>query len=257
MIVTTAGRTNEEMIQTARMVALDLDCHYIDRQKKSIKAIQEIHQQDVLVIGKERFEWFIAGIEEPFFFHPNTASFRAKRLLGGESEPFLEATQLSKGMNFLDCTLGLASDSIIASLAAGEKGKIIGVEGNKFLAYLVKTGLKTWESSISELEEAMKRIEVIQGNHQRILPSFSDNSMDIVYFDPMFDTHIEESNGINAIRSFALYDDLLEDAIYHAKRIAKKRVVLKDHWESSRFEKFGFHVIKRKTAKFHYGYLEV
>ncbi|KMJ59671.1 hypothetical protein AB685_02020 [Bacillus sp. LL01] len=256
MIVTTAGRTNEQMIQTARKIANDLGYHYYQRNKKSIGAISEERQQDVLVIGKNRYEWYRLGEADPVFFHPNTAAFRAKRWQKGEVEPFLLATDLNTGMSFLDCTLGLASDSIMASMATGEHGQVTGVEGNKLLAYLVKTGLKNWESDIGQMNEAMKRIKVLEGKHQHILTSLPENSFDVVYFDPMFENQIKESNGISPLRKVAVYDELTEQTILDAKRVARNRIVLKDHWQSERFGKFGFTVNKRKTAKFHYGYLK-
>lgn len=40
----------------------------------------------------------------------------------------LRAAGLSEGDTFLDCTLGLGSDAIIASMAVGETGSVIGIE---------------------------------------------------------------------------------------------------------------------------------
>lgn len=256
MIVTTAGRTNDQMIQTAIRVALDLDLPYIERNKKSIELLQTQYKTDVLVIGKDRIEWFVFGTSDPVFFHPNSAAFRAKRWLSGEVEPFLQATTLKEGMSFLDCTLGLASDSIMASLATGPVGKVTGIEANKLLAYIVSTGLHTWEMQNEETEQSMRRIEVVLGNHLDILQTLPDDFYDVIYFDPMFERQIEESTGILAIRNIAYYGDLTERTVEEAKRVAKKRVVLKDHWQSDRFDRFGFTRMVRKSSKFHYGYWE-
>lgn len=256
MIVTTAGRTNDQMIQIARRVALELNLPYIERNKKSIELLQTQYKTDVLVIGKDRIEWFVFGTGGPVFFHPNSAAFRAKRWLSGEVEPFIQATTLKEGMSFLDCTLGLASDSIMASLATGPAGKVTGIEANKLLAYIVSTGLQTWEMQNKETEQSMRRIEVVQGNHDDILHTLPDDLFDVVYFDPMFEREIEESTGILSIRSVAHYEDLTERTVEEAKRVARKRVVLKDHWQSDRFERFGFTRMVRKSSKFHYGYWE-
>lgn len=256
MIVTTAGRTNEEMIQTAKHISQDLGCEYIQRKKKSVLTLFNEYNQDVLVIGKNRYEWFRENVAEPIFFHPNTAGFRVKRWLQGEIEPFLEATELKEGMSFLDCTLGLASDSIMASLATGKKGKVWGIEGNEVLAYLVKNGLSTWESENSTVNDAMRRIKVLQGKHQELFSTLQDNSFDVVYFDPMFDIEIQESNGIAPLRNIAIKDAFTKQTLQEAMRVAKKRVVLKDHWQSEKFGQYGFTVLKRKTAKFHFGYIE-
>ncbi|MCA1321145.1 class I SAM-dependent methyltransferase [Bacillus tianshenii] len=256
MIVTTAGRTNEQMIQTARRVALELNLPYIERNKKSIELLQAQYKADVLVIGKDRIEWFVLGTDEPVFFHPNSAAFRAKRFLAGEVEPFIQATGLNEGMSFLDCTLGLASDSIIASLATGPAGKVTGIEANKQLAYIVNTGLQTWEMQNEETERSMRRIEVVHGNHLDILQTLPEDYYDVVYFDPMFEKQIEESTGILSLRNVARHDALSEKAVEEAKRVARKRVVLKDHWQSDRFDRLGFTRMVRKSSKFHYGYWE-
>ncbi|WP_223701945.1 class I SAM-dependent methyltransferase [Sutcliffiella deserti] len=256
MIVTTAGRSDNAMINFATQVANDLNVAYFPRNKKSIPMLQLEYNEDILVIGKVRFEWYQIGQENPIFFHPNSAAFRAKRWYAGEIEPFLQATGLKTGMRFLDCTLGLGSDSIIASLATGDNGRVTGIEENRFLAYLVQTGLKMWKMENEKTQNAMQRIEVIQGNHLDILIKLPNNSYDVVYFDPMFEKKIEESSGIKSIRRVVHYEDIQEYAITEAKRVANKRVVLKDQWQSERFQQHGFKTIKRKTAKFHYGFWE-
>jgi 16S rRNA G966 N2-methylase RsmD len=193
----------------------------------------------------------------PFFFHPNSAMFRLKRIHRGESDPFLSAADLKTGDRFLDCTLGLGSDSIIASYAVGEKGIVTAAEANKLVAYLVKTGLNKWETGISEFDGSMRRINVKHINHLDYLKSLDANSFDVVYFDPMFDEEIEESSGIEQLRTLSFDQPLTEEIIKEAQRVAEKRVVLKNHWKSPSFNSFGFEVHKRKTAKFHFGVIEM
>ncbi|MGO4887671.1 class I SAM-dependent methyltransferase [Anaerobacillus sp. MEB173] len=257
MIVTTAGRTTETMIEKAKQVAKELNLRYINRNENSIKMLQACYHTDVFVVGKERFEIYEKGHVYPFFFHPNSAMFRVKRILRGEIDPFISTANLQKGMTLLDCTLGLASDSIVASVAAGDQGNVVGIENNHYIAYLVKAGLAEWDSGLPEMNEGMNRIKVIKGHHLDVLRSLPVNSFDIVYFDPMFEENIESSNGISALRNFASYESMTQDVIDEAKRVAKQRVVLKDHWKSNRFETFGFTVFKRPTATFHFATIEV
>lgn len=256
MFVTTAGRTNEEMVAQARKIADELKADFVPRKKRSVMAIQEIIQEDCLVVGKERLELYPFGEKEPFFFHPNSAMFRIKRLMKGESDPLIDAAKLEAGMSFLDCSLGLGSDSIVASFVAGKTGSVIGIEARQELAYLVKNGLKTWYSGYESINQAMHRIKVIEGNSLEILKKHEDNSIDCVYFDPMFDESILESDGIRGLTHFAIYEGLSKETIDHAIRVARKRVILKDHFRSKRFEEFGFEVYQRKSAKFHFGVIE-
>ncbi len=257
MVVTTAGRTNDEMVELAKKTALELNVPFIERKKRSIAKIQEQTNEDVLVVGKNRIEIYPSHGNEPLFFHPNSAMFRMKRIMKGEHDPFIQASELTQGNSILDCTLGLGSDSIVASFVVGETGKVASLEGNKYLYYLLKGGLKSWDTGYTIMNEAMARIDVRHDTYESFLTSCPPNSFDIVYFDPMFEETIDESEGIRGLRNFAIYSTISPEAIEAAKRVAKKKVVLKDHWKSEQFEKYGFTVYKRKTAKFHFGVIEV
>lgn len=257
MFVTTAGRTNEVMINKAEAIARELDIKYVMRNKRSVKALQQVWQDDCIVVGKERLELFPFGEKYPFFFHPNSSMFRIKRLMAGDRDPFVEACQLTVGNSILDCTLGLASDSIVASYVVGQTGKVVGIEGNRFLAYLVERGLQSWESGIPKMDEALRRIEVVQKLSVEYLKSQPDSSFDIVYLDPMFEEHILESDGILGLSKMAVYEDITVEMMTQAKRVAKKRIVLKDHFRSERFAKYGFQVHRRKTSKFHFGVIQI
>jgi predicted methyltransferase len=192
----------------------------------------------------------------PFFYHPSSAMFRVKQYLKTGYDPLVDIAGLKNGMTFLDCTLGLASDSLVAQVAVGANGHVTGLEANLTLAMLVRNGLRTWQDGSSVMLEAMKKIEVIHAHHKDYLVTLLDQSYDVVYFDPMFDQHITDSTAMKALKQFACHDDLSKKVINQALRVAKSRVVLKDHYQSERFKQFGFHVIKRQHAAFHYGYID-
>jgi hypothetical protein len=256
MFITTAGRTTETMKELALSIANELCIPYMERKKKSVAFLQEVQDDSCIVVGKERLELYPLGESEPFFFHPNSAMFRIKRILRGEHDPFIDACQLEKGMSFLDCTLGLASDSIIASFQVGDTGKVIGLEAHKFLSYLVKDGLQKWTTEIQEMNDSLRRIEVLHTHCFNYLEKMPDNSIDCIYFDPMFEKNILESDGIQALTTIAVYEPFRLEWMEEALRVARKRVVLKDHYLSHRFSQFGFEVIRRKSAKFHFGVIE-
>jgi 16S rRNA G966 N2-methylase RsmD len=257
MLVTTAGRTNKEMIAYAKEIAEDLQCKYYIRKDLSITVIQEQTNEDVLVVGKNRLEIHTIHGEEPFFFHPNSAMFRVKRLQRGEHDPFVDAAKLQEGMSVLDCTLGMGSDSIVASHIVGRSGQVIGIEGNMYSAYLVQKGLQEWQSGNDEVDGAMRRVQVRNSEYLAFLQACEDNSFDVVYFDPMFEENIQESDGIKGLKHLALYTNITEEVMKEAKRVAKLRIVLKDHYKSERFARFDCAVYKRKTAKFHFGVYDV
>ncbi|OEH92835.1 class I SAM-dependent methyltransferase [Bacillus solimangrovi] len=257
VVITTAGKgnstLNEEVYRTAKL----LNAQPIVRGTHSIEALMNQYEADILVIGKKRYTWYPLGGGEPVFFHPNGAMFRLKRLLKGELDSFVVATGLSEGMSIIDCTLGLGADSIVASHSVGESGYVRSLEVHPLLAFLVQHGLQTYESNVIEIENAMRRVNVVNANYHNYLQELDDNSFDVVYFDPMFTAGAIESDGIKAIKQVAFYEPITNEIINQAKRVARKRVVLKDHYRSSRFEQFGFVQQKRKTSSIHFGVLEV
>ncbi|MFS0781508.1 class I SAM-dependent methyltransferase [Bacillus sp. 1P06AnD] len=255
-IVTTAGRPDEGMVACAEQTALDLDIPYVPRRKRSVSSFFPAYDA-VLVRSKEKIQLYHQHSPEPFFFHPNLAMVRIKRIMAGEQDPFIEAAQLKQGDSILDCTLGFASDSIVSSYVVGESGRVIGLESSKCIAYITGFGLKRWNDSPEAVSNAMKRIEVVHQTYYEYLRDLPENAVDVVYFDPMFDSSIEESNSIQAMAPFACKEGLPQQSIEEAKRVARKRVILKDHFRSTRFLELGFTQQVRKTSKFHYGIIDL
>lgn len=253
-IVTTGGRPDEKTRALAKMAAAALQYPYIERNKRSINRLQSDYDSAVLVAGRERFELYRFGMTAPFFFHPNSAAFRLKRVLKGEVDPLLEVTQLQTGDSFLDCTLGLASDSILAAYAVGKEGKVEGIEGDPDIAFIVKEGLKNFEASFSELQEAMGQIVVQQTTALEYLKNECDKSWDVVYIDPMFHAPIEESGNFTPLRDIGLHHELTKEWMAEAYRVCRRRVVVKDHFRSPVFKAHRLEQIIRPNTKFHFGY---
>ncbi len=110
---------------------------------------------------------------------------------------------------------------------------------------------------MEDLSLAMKSIEIKNNDHLLYLKSLPDRSYDCVYFDPMFEQKIDHSNGIDPLKSWAHHEELLVESLQEAKRVAKHRVVLKDHYQSNRFKVLPFTVTKRKSALFHFGVIKL
>ncbi|MFC7370664.1 class I SAM-dependent methyltransferase [Fictibacillus iocasae] len=255
MIVTTAGKFNAGLIEKARSAAAAIQARFVNRGRDSIQTLKEQHNDDVVMIGKNKTVYHALHSDEPFFFHPNSSMFRAKQWLRGEGDPLIKAAKIQPGSSFLDCTLGLGSDSTMASLAAGPAGKVIGIEESEAVRMIVTSGLSIWETGIKEMDDAMRRVRVLSGNHLEILRSLPNESYDIVYFDPMFESTIHESAGLSGLKTVASYSCLTKEAIEEACRVAKKRVVLKENRVSPLFKEHHFNVIPR-SSKFWYGTIE-
>lgn len=256
-IVTTAGRPDDESMALAAFACQTLGATFEPRKKRSVRKMSEAFQANIIVAGKNRYDYYAYGVEEPFFFHPNSAAFRLKRIARGEAEPFLEATQLQLGDTVLDCTLGLAADAMLAAYIVGETGRIVGLEVNPNVAFIVGQGMQTYDTTELPLTACMRQIEVVQSEAVRYLKTLPANAFDVVYMDPMFEEAIEESNNFEALRLAGEHVTLTDEWVQEAKRVAKKRVVLKAHFRSEWFMKYHFQQYERVTAKFHYGVLEV
>ncbi|KAA0965883.1 hypothetical protein FQ087_06355 [Sporosarcina sp. ANT_H38] len=255
-VITTAGRPDDQSLRLASEASVILGFPIVERKKNSVLRIQNEHGADVIVAGKNRYDLYRIGMEEPFFFHPNSAAFRLKRLLNGEMDPLIEIAQLQKDDSFLDCTLGLGSDSIIASFITGEYGKVLGIEADPAVAFITGKGLRSFPSDSKQLVEAMARIEVIQSEAIEFLSRQSTSSWDVVYIDPMFHAPVVESSNFAPLRQAGVHSSLTNEWIEQAQRVCKRRVVVKDRFDSPIFERFQMEQKIRPNTKFHFAFIE-
>ncbi|MFD1030806.1 class I SAM-dependent methyltransferase [Metaplanococcus flavidus] len=252
-IVTTAYRPTAKILAEAEKIAVELEIPFIVRNKRSVERMHADEQADILVALNERLELYPMGKAEPFFFHPNSAAFRTKRPLA--SDPLIEISGLEEGDSFLDCTLGMASDAITVSQHVGPTGRIVGCESNPNIAYVIGKGLQRY-NSMPHLTAAMKRIQVRAVDSIAYLNTLDEDSFDVIYMDPMFTEEIKEASNFSSIRSSAHRGQLTDEWMEAAKRAARKAVVLKAHFRSQDFEKFGFTRRVRPNTKFHYGVIK-
>ncbi len=249
LIVTTSYQPNHDIIARAKKITIEIDGLLVDREKLSIpKLLDKFHQNKVIIVGKNSAKYFSKENNNPFFFHPNMAVLRIKRLKQGDNDSMVQISNLKLGDHFLDCTLGLASDSIVASFVVGEQGRVLAFESQPTLAAIVKDGLKMAINKDTEIIDAMKRIEVVTRNHYDGLKSLPDKSFDVVYFDPMFRDEISKSAPLHPMRNLANSSELNLDTIREAKRVAKRIIILKERNFSKEFERLGFVPITRSSS---------
>ncbi|MDN4492726.1 class I SAM-dependent methyltransferase [Ureibacillus aquaedulcis] len=255
-LVTTAGRPDEISMALAQKACDELNIRFEPRNKRSVAKLSQLFNANIIIAGKNRYEYYPKGAGAPFFFHPNSAAFRLKRVARGEQDPFLDACNLKVGDSFLDCTLGMGSDAMLAAYKVGDLGKVVGLEDDANVAFIIKNGMQAYDTSELPLTSCMRQIEVIQTEAVEFLRQQGENSFDVVYMDPMFEELIEESNNFETLRVAGSHLHLSKEWVDEAFRVAKKRVVLKAHFRSGLFEEFGFERAVRLTSKFHYGILE-
>jgi len=251
-IAITTSQPREHLIDIAQKIRTEIGINYIPRNKLSLENIKRNYNLSHLLIVRE--DKII--VDDQYFFHPGMAVPRIKMLKKGELDPMVQAMDIKEGDSVLDCTLGMANDAIVASFIIGAKGTIVGIESSPIIYAVTKWGLVSAQKGSKDSQNAMRNISVINSNYEDYLEKLSENSFDVVYFDPMFDVPLLRSNGINGLRVFANYDKLTNDVIKNALRAARRRVVIKEWKYGHILKNLSVHeVIGGKYSKVKFGVL--
>ncbi|MFC5467661.1 class I SAM-dependent methyltransferase [Cohnella suwonensis] len=257
MIVTTTDKPTEATSRKAIELAAELEGRYVVRSGRTINAIVAKERDDeILIVGPRDIRLLQEGIP-PFFYHPSMALVRLKRLLTGGNDTLLDVSGVSEGDEVVDCTAGLCADALVFSYAAGPAGRVVALEASPVVHALVREGLRAYESGIAQVDAAMRTIDTRRGPYQELLPAMPDKSADVVYFDPMFERAVRSSSGLEPLRARARHDALDPETVRHATRIARKKVVLKDHRASGQFERLGFRPARLSASSVAYGVIDV
>ncbi|HFU3941340.1 TPA: class I SAM-dependent methyltransferase [Streptococcus suis] len=152
--------------------------------------------------------------------------------------------------SIIDCTMGLGSDSIVLA-SAGHR--VTALESSKLVHFIVSRGLQDFDSGLQEVNRAMKSIQTIWTDSLTYLKEQIDKSVDVIYFDPMFSEEIKESQNLSGLSALADRSRLTEEIVSEAKRVARKKLIIKAHFRDQVFEEFGFKRHVRPNQKFHYG----
>lgn len=257
MIITTGDRPTPEAAERARNLAGRTGCPYVERAGKSVaKLSARAGGAAVLVVLQEGVRLIRPGMP-PLPFHPSMGFIRAKRILAGDRDPMLEAAGMKPGDSVLDCTAGLGTDALVFATYGGGRSAVTALESALPLYALLLEGMRSYVSGLPEVDQALRGIQVVRSGHAEYLAGLADNSIDIVYFDPMFREPLYDSSAIAPLRSFANADALQAGSIRDAVRVARKSVVLKEKHGSPEFERLGFRELPRAGSKTSYGVIRI
>ena len=257
MIVTTSEHPDAYTQERAIAIAGEWGVPYVPRLRHTIAKLNRMHgNAEVAVVGPKEIR--LVPIEgPPFFYHPSMALVRLKRLFAGESDSLITVSETVPGDIVLDCTAGFCSDALVYSYAVGTEGKVIALEASPVLHGIVREGLATYETGLPEVDLAMRAIQTVKADYEAYLRGLADNSVDIVYFDPMFDRPVEASAGLAPIRTQAHKEPLTLESVREATRVARKIVVLKDHRDSGQFARLGFRLARKSYSSVAYGVIKI
>lgn len=230
---------------------------FYPRERLSLEKLARQHQAHAVIIWQDEGP-VLYHEGQKFFFHPSVARVRlgAYRKLG-TIDPLVKACRLEPGYSYLDCTMGLGADIIVAAYFLSA-GRILGLESAPAIAQVVKWGMKLYQPESQWLKEAIDRVEVINAEHKSFLRSLPSGSFDIVYFDPMFRQPLWKSSAISPLRALANHEPLSGEAVAEACRVARRRVVIKERKDSPEFKRLGVNdFVGSPHNMLTYGYIEV
>jgi 16S rRNA (guanine1516-N2)-methyltransferase len=257
LIVTTSESPEAITVERAERLADELQASYVPRSNKTIRALRAKWDEDeIVVVGAQEIRLLQEG-QSPFYYHPSMALVRLKRLRACGNDTLLDVSGVTAGDTVLDCTAGLCSDSLVFSYAVGPLGKVVALEASRVLHAIVREGLRTYKTGLSDIDAAMRAIMTVHGEHRTLLHKMENKSADVVYFDPMFEKPVTTSSSIVPIRSQALRGPLSVEAVKDAVRIARKKIVLKDHRDSGQFERLGFRLVRVSASAVAYGVIDI
>ena len=247
IIVTTNVKTTLEINDKAQKLADELSLKYIKRNKSTIKQLLEI-AKGVIVVYKNKLSYFENDLE--FFFHLDTTALKIKN---SDREPLVEIIGKEK-QSILDCTMGLAGDSVLLSYYGHN---VTSIEKNKIIHLITSNGLKNYVCPSEKINKAMRKITTHNYDCIDYLKKSPANTFDIIYFDPMFSHNIRESKNLSGITPLADKNFPYEEFMKEANRVGKDKIIIKAHFKDNIFEKYNFTRIIRKNTKFHFGFLKI
>lgn len=258
LLITTIQSPPAFIKELAQQIAADLQAPFILREQSSLVTLRNTYQAETIVVITKNgpIVHTLGGGE--YFFHLNMAELRIENLKNGKNDHMIAAMSLTAGMSVLDCTLGLATDAIVASFIVGQRGKVVGLEVSPILAFVASYGLQHFTHDKEDITNALRRIQVKNKQCYDVLQKLPDNSFDVVFFDPMFRQPIYSSSSLKPLRYLADNSPIAKNTFMEACRVAKKRVVIKEAAHSNEFERLGITTTYGgKYSSVQYGVIEV
>ena len=261
-ILTTAQKSNKAIQEEAKVLASSMHMTYIKRGKSSILALFDAHLCDYIAVLSGNGLTIHFPNNQQYSFHLSMAQLRILRLQRGEGDHLINAVQTILNANhplgkeefsFLDCTIGLGSDSIVVSYAFPQ-AKIKGLEGSLPIWLATSYGLAHYSHNVKSVTDALRRIEVSHDTFETYVPNLPDDSIDIIYFDPMFEVPVEESPQFKPLRGHTMESHIDDKIMEEAMRVASCGVIIKERPFSSVFQKYPPHKwVGGKYSRIGYG----
>ena len=255
LAITTVARPRAHECEAAQRLSAEIGAPFTERADDPLPEIAErAGCPGLLIVEQAGLALWVAG--QTFRWHPNMATMRVRALEQKRNDGLVDALQLTTGASVLDCTCGLGADAIVAAYAVGPTGHIRALESSAILSLLVARGMAGYSlDDPPALVPAMRRVEARRADFADYLRQEDDNTWDTVYFDPMFTETIDQAQGLDLVRRLAVTGGPSASDLGEARRVARKRVVMKDRQPGQALIRLGFTTIK-KSRRICYGAID-
>lgn len=254
IIVTTSRSAGETLWREAVRWAQKLDATPV-RRSGSLADLCETHDADgVLTITRQQYIYREPDSGLEYFFHPGMSKTRIHNIKAGRGDPMIAAMNLTEGDSVLDCTVGRASDAIVAAWVVGPPGRVVGLETVPIIAHLTIHGLHNYKDPNAAINSAMRRIEVRHADYEQVLPDLETGLFNVVYFDPIFHEPLARSEPMKPLRQLADSAPVTANNLQEALRVASRCVVIKQRYDTDLWEKLGItEIVGSDSSRVEYG----
>ncbi|HIC87776.1 MAG TPA: hypothetical protein EYP03_06220 [Aquificae bacterium] len=239
-VVSTKKKPSLSDIKRAKEISQKLNLPYLKRGKLTLNQLfekaREIFKQEkirILLVENQNLK-LITPSKQELYFHPGLLKIRFLNILKKEKfninskdDLFYQVLSLRPGDLVLDCNLGLCQDALLCVYKT--KSMLVGLEIDKVIALVVRDGLKKYNfTGKMKIFNTLKNlIYPICIDNKTYLQMAKDNSFDVVYFSPMFINPKWICSQMMPLREIAIKSFPDKDTLENAKRVARKRVVIK------------------------------
>ncbi|MCL6637468.1 MAG: class I SAM-dependent methyltransferase [Alicyclobacillus sp.] len=240
LICTTPWHATAAAWQRAAVLAEWFQARLVPRRQRNIEALFATEGADALVVADEppRLYHRLAPTQ-PLFFHPGLACQRLRVLRRGGVDRLLQAARIRSGDVVVDATLGAGVDALVLAYGVGRSGQVWALESSWVLARVFQYAQRCHGHGYRDIAELLPRIQVHIGDHTAWLAALPDDSVDVVFFDPMFRQPLHApANRVEAVRAWASPAALSTEAWQQAQRVARRCVVFKERPRSGEFARF-------------------
>lgn len=246
--------------QRAASLAARFSCPLV--QRKGLQALAAEHDVDIFYVVGVEHEGLRLSTGAVTFVQPGLL----KTKLGeGIRHPLIRAVNgryddgdSDSGVvgSVFDATLGLAGDALhVASVLDVD---VIGCEGSPVVHALLEEGLPRLAKEALTAKAARVTLPATAVDSLTMLRGMADDSVDVVMLDPMMRRPLKAAPTFDLVRFFAIATPASAALLLEARRVARRRVVLKlargialpaDHPFAFGQTTFGVHVSYRVHRK--------